>query len=132
MPGDVKSDYDEAAAIYTQSPRGAAALLRLSVQKLMVYLGQSGENINSDIAALVAAGLPSQIQKALDVVRITGNNAVHPGQLNADDVTVAQQLFPLINLIVEYQISMPARVDALYGALPAGALAGIERRDGVK
>lgn len=130
MPADILADYKEAAAIYTQSPRGAAALLRLAIQKLMVYLGQPGKNINDDIAALVAQGLPKQIQQALDVVRITGNNAVHPGQLHADDVQVAQQLFPLVNLIAEYQISMPARVQELYDALPAGALAGIQRRDG--
>lgn len=130
MPPEILTDYNEAAAIYGQSPRGAAALLRLAVQKLMVYLGQPGKNINDDIAALVAQGLPKQVQQALDVVRITGNNAVHPGKLDADDVGVAQQLFPLVNIIVEYQISMPARVQELYDALPPGALAGIDKRDG--
>lgn len=130
MPPEILADYREAAAIHTQSPRGAAALLRLAMQKLMVHLGQPGKNINDDIAALVANGLPKQVQQALDVVRITGNNAVHPGKLDADDVQVAQQLFPLVNLIVEYQISMPARVQELYDALPAGALNGIEKRDG--
>lgn len=132
MPEGIKADYDEAAAIYAQSPRGAAALLRLAVQKLLIHLGQPGKNINSDIAALVAAGLPRQIQQALDVVRITGNNAVHPGQLDTDDVSVAQQLFPLVNLIVEYQISMPAQIDALYRALPANALSAIQIRDGAQ
>lgn len=130
MPPEILADYLEAAAIHEQSPRGAAALLRLAVQKLMVHLGQPGKNINDDIAALVAGGLPKQVQQALDVVRITGNNAVHPGKLDADDVQVAKQLFPLVNLIVEYQISMPARVQELYDALPAGALNGIDKRDG--
>lgn len=129
MPENVRADYDEAAAICTQSPRGAAALLRLSVQKLMAHLGQPGKNINADIAKLVGNGLPKQVQQALDIVRVTGNNAVHPGQLDADDVQVTQQLFPLVNLIVESQISMPLRLQALYDALPAGALAGIEERD---
>ena len=129
LPANILADYNEAAAIHEQSPRGAAALLRLAVQKLMVHLGQSGQNINDDIAVLVANGLPKQVQQALDVVRITGNNAVHPGKLDADDVQVAKQLFPLVNLIVEYQISMPARVQELYDALPVGALNGIDRRD---
>ncbi|WP_426088787.1 DUF4145 domain-containing protein [Janthinobacterium sp. PSPC1-1] len=129
MPTEIMADYLEAAGIYRQSPRGGAALLRLSIQKLMVYLGERGKNINEDIAALVAKGLPKQVQQALDIVRITGNNAVHPGQLDADDVGIAEQLFPLVNIIVEYQISMPARVQELYDALPAGALAGIAKRD---
>jgi hypothetical protein len=130
MPDDVRADYDEAARIYTKSPRGAAALLRLAIQKLMVQLGQAGKNINEDIAALVASGLPAQIQQALDVVRVTGNNAVHPGQLDTNDVEVAEQLFPLVNVIVEYQISLPARIQEMYDALPNGAKAAIQKRDG--
>jgi hypothetical protein len=130
MPQDVQSDYEEAARIYTKSPRGAAALLRLAIQKLMVHLGLPGKNINDDIAALVTAGLPPQIQQALDVVRVTGNNAVHPGQLDANDVHVAEQLFPLVNVIVEYRISLPARIQEMYDALPSGAKAAIEKRDG--
>lgn len=130
MPEDIQADYKEAAAIITSSPRGAAALLRLAIQKLMVHLGQPGKNINDDIASLVSAGLPKQIQQALDVVRVTGNNAVHPGKLDANDVEIARQLFPLVNVIVEYQISLPARVQDMYDALPPGALAGIAKRDG--
>ena len=132
MPPDVLAEYEEASRIYTKSPRGAAALLRLAIQKLMVYLGQPGKNINDDIAALVAKGLPVQIQQALDVVRVTGNNAVHPGQLNVDDAEIAEQLFPLINLIVEYQISLPARMQEMYEGLPDSAKQAIEKRDAQK
>lgn len=130
MPPEVHADYEEAARIYTKSPRGAAALLRLAIQKLMVHLGQPGKNINNDIASLVAAGLPPQIQQALDVVRVTGNSAVHPGQLDANDVHIAEQLFPLLNVIVEYRISLPARIQEMYDALPSGAKSAIEKRDG--
>jgi hypothetical protein len=129
MPAEVRADYEEAARIFTKSPRGAAALLRLALQKLMISLGQPGRNINDDIAALVAAGLPAQVRQALDVVRVTGNNAVHPGMLDANDVNVAQQLFPLLNVVVEYQLSLPARVREMYDALPEGARSAIERRD---
>jgi len=129
MPVEVQEDYEEAARIYVKSPRGAAALLRLSIQKLMSHLGQSGKNINDDIAALVATGLPQKIQQALDVVRVTGNNAVHPGQLDANDIKVAEQLFPLVNVIVEYQISLPNRIQEMYDALPNGTRNAIEKRD---
>lgn len=132
MPAEARADYEEAARIYTKSPRGAAALLRLAIQKLMIHLGQPGKNINGDIAALVAMGLPEQIQQALDVVRVTGNNAVHPGQLDANDAQVAEQLFPLVNVIVEYRISLPSRIQEMYDALPDGAKTAIEKRDSAK
>lgn len=130
MSEDVKNDYEEAASIYTQSPRGAAALLRLAIQKLCVALGGKGKNINDDIKTLVANGLPEKVQKSLDVVRVIGNNAVHPGQIDTDDPEVAGKLFVLLNIITEYMISMPTRIDNMYSELPEGATDAIEKRDG--
>lgn len=129
MPVDVQADYEEAARIYVKSPRGAAALLRLAIQKLMSHLGQTGKNINGDIAALVATGLPQRIKQSLDIVRVTGNNAVHPGQLDANDIKVAEQLFPLVNLIIDYTISYPNRVQEIFDALPEENKKAIEKRD---
>lgn len=65
MPEDIRRDYDEASTILDLSPRGAAALIRLGIQKMCTHLGQPGENINADIKALVAGGLDRRIQKAL-------------------------------------------------------------------
>ena len=98
LPSDIRRDYDEAALIVSDSPRGAAALLRLAIQKLCVHLGESGKNINTDIAALVKKGLSEMIQQALDTVRVVGNVSVHPGRLDMrDNIDTAQQLFePLL------------------------------------
>ena len=38
LPEDIRRDYDEARAILALSPRGAAALIRLAIQKLCRYL----------------------------------------------------------------------------------------------
>ena len=130
MPEDVKIDYLEARSIVNNSPRGATALLRLSIQKLCVHLGESGKNINDDIGNLVKKGLPVEIQQALDIVRVVGNNAVHPGELSEEDVTdIAIALFHLVNEIVEDRIAKPKKLKALLDRLPKGANKAIEKRD---
>lgn len=133
LPADILADYREASSILELSPRGAAALVRLCIQKLCKHLGQQGENINADIKALVAAGLDSRVQKALDAVRVIGNNAVHPGSMDLeDDRATAESLFRLLNLIAEKMISEPKHVDEVYALLPPGARAAIEARDKAK
>jgi Domain of unknown function (DUF4145) len=134
MPAEVKAVFLEANEIVDKSPKGAAALLRLCIQKLMPHLGEKGDNINADIASLVQKGLDMRIQKALDVVRVVGNNAVHPGQINLDDnKTIAANLFGLVNLIVDSQITQKKHIDELYGAVvPDKIKAQIETRDAPK
>lgn len=129
MPAVVQKYYSEAASIATKSPRAAAGLLRLAIQVLCQELGGAGKNINEDIGTLVQRGLPVTVQQSLDIVRVTGNSAVHPGQIDTDDAQVVGVLFSLLNVIVEYMVSLPARVGALYNALPTGALEQIKKRD---
>ncbi|OQW39268.1 MAG: hypothetical protein A4S12_02345 [Proteobacteria bacterium SG_bin5] len=124
-------DYEEAGTLLQLSPRGAAALLRLSIQKLCKELGEKGRNIDDDIAALVKKGLDPRVQQALDVVRVIGNNAVHPGQIDLrDDRATAEKLFGLVNLIAEIMISQPKHVADMYESLPQNARDAIKRRDG--
>jgi hypothetical protein len=129
MPEALQGDFEEARSILNSSPRGAAALLRLIVQKLCQHLGEPGRDLNTDIGALVKRGLPVQVQHALDVVRVIGNNAVHPGQIDVDDATTAGNLFQLVNIIVQYMIAQPRQVRELYESLPETARAAIEKRD---
>jgi len=129
MPESVSNFYLEAASICAISPRGAAALLRLSLQELCRELGEPGQHINTDIASLVARGLPPMVQQSLDVVRVTGNHAVHPGQIDTDSQEVVTGLFSLLNVIVEYMITLPNQIAANYAELPESTRDGIEQRD---
>ena len=130
MPPDIRTDYEEAGAIVAASPRGAAALLRLGIQKLCKYLGEKGENVNDDIGSLVEKGLPEMVQQALDPIRVIGNDAVHPGQIDLrDDSATAESLFELVNIIVDVMISQPKRVSAIYSKLPSTKIKAIEERD---
>lgn len=132
IPHDALCDYEEAAEIVDKSPRGAAALLRLAIQKICISLGGRG-HLNDDISMLVEQGLDKRVQQSLDVVRVVGNNAVHPGELNiGDNRSVADNLFGLVNLIVDITISQPKHVAQLYDGLPENARTAIEKRDGSK
>lgn len=131
LPDDIAADFNEARSIVDQSPRGAAALLRLCVQKLCIHLGEKGKNIDEDIAALVKKGLSPVVQQSLDVVRVIGNESVHPGTMDLrDDPTAANSLFGLVNAIAEQMITHPKHVQTLYDKLPQSKRDAIEKRDG--
>jgi hypothetical protein len=98
-----------------------------------MQLGEPGKNIDTDIASLVTKGLETSLQQALDIVRVIGNEAVHPGQIDLrDDRETAMKLFQLINIIADAMISRPKQIAELYGTLPKSKLKAIEKRDAPK
>lgn len=130
IPEEIRRDYEEAGHVLKHSPRSAAALLRLVIQKLCKTLGESGNNLNSDIGSLVKKGLDSKVQKALDVVRVIGNNAVHPGTIDIrDDTETARILFDLVNIIVDKTISEKRKIEEIYSVLSPDQLEAIRKRD---
>jgi hypothetical protein len=133
MPEAVRIDYEEAYKVFLASSRSAAALLRLAIQKLCQVLGEKGHNINDDIKSLVRKGLPEHIQQALDIVRVVGNESVHPGELNVqDDPALAHLLFELVNEIVDDRIGKTKTkqmISNVYKTLPKSKLDGISLRD---
>lgn len=132
LPESVKQLYNEAGLIYNLSPRAACALLRLAIEKLCHELGETADKINDNIAALVKKGLSPKVQKALDLVRVVGNNAVHPGKIafDVDDITTAKSLMRLVNMIGQIMITDPKDIDNMYSQLPESTKKSIERRDG--
>jgi len=68
--------------------------------------------------------------KVADTVRITGNNAVHPGEMSDEDFDqVAAKLFELLNFIVRKGISEPRELEALYNMTPEGPRKAAEDKD---
>jgi hypothetical protein len=131
MPEDVKEDFNEARTIVNDSPRAAAALLRLAIEKLLPQIGAEGKTIDQMIGYMVREkNLPVRIQKALDSLRVIGNEAVHPGELDLkDDINTALALFRVLNVIVHEMIIQPKEIDELYEMIPESKKTGINNRD---
>ncbi|HIY43588.1 MAG TPA: DUF4145 domain-containing protein [Candidatus Helicobacter avistercoris] len=139
MPEHIKKTYKEASLVFGDSPRASCALLRLALQELMIYLRDNhgdygdlkGKKIDEDIGILVKNHtLPAKIQKALDSVRIIGNNAVHPKELDINDnPNIAETLFKMINFIIEEMITKPKEIEDIYGKMPEKERGWVVDRD---
>ena len=75
--------------------------------------------------------LPKSLQKAFDLVRIIGNNAVHPGVINIqDNPAIAYKMFELLNMIVEKMITEPKEIESFYNdTIPENQKQAIDKRD---
>lgn len=130
MPDDVKEIYIEAGEVLNISPRASAALSRLAIEKLVAHLNAQGKDLNTQTGSLVSKGMPIEIQQMLDSVRVIGNNAVHPGQIDIkDNKELALSLLSFINLIVDNRITQPKKILDTYNLLPESYRNSIERRD---
>ena len=130
MPVGVKKTFEEAREIFEISARASAALLRLALEELTVELGYANGSLDSRIGKMVKSGLSELVGQALDVVRVVGNNSVHPGQIDVnDDRDTATALFELLNYVVERLITEPAKIGKLFHSLPEGAKQAIARRN---
>jgi len=136
IPTEIIKLYKEAREIYNSSPRASSALLRLSMEKLAEILVNNTENkttgsLNENIGFLVKKGMKATIQKAMDSLRVIGNDAVHPGQIDFnDDRDTALKLFNLLNIVVEDRITQVREIENLYNEkVPETKKKQIEERD---
>lgn len=114
MPQSVIEDFEEARLVVGFSPRSAAALLRLALEKLCAELSYKKNTLDLSIKALIAGEhLSPKLEAMLDTVRVVGNNAVHdPATISlSDDQETAMLLFQLINIIVEQTITLPSKIN---------------------
>lgn len=130
LSAEIKELYNEAALVLNDSPRAAAALLRLALQLLLASLGGKGKSIDTDIKYIVAGGVDPQVQKAMDIVRVFGNNGAHPGEIQLNEgPDLVKSMFELINFIASKMITSKREIDDLFESLPGGAKEAIEKRD---
>ena len=131
MPDEVKKLYRESAQILPISPRAAAALLRLGLQILLGAVGGDDKNINNDIKKIVASGVESETQRALDILRVFGNNGTHPGEINLDEnPDLVHSMYRLMNYVTDSLITRKNQINELFEGLPEGIKNQIESRDG--
>lgn len=133
MPESVKELYEEARNVCNDSPRAAAALLRVSLEKLTEELGETKGDLNSRIGNLKKRGISETVINSLDIVRVVGNEGgSHAGQIDltgADNLEIVETLFWLINYIVEQTITNPKEISKRFNSLPANKIQGINDRD---
>lgn len=130
-PDDVRALYEEAREVFASSPKSAAALLRLGLEKLLAHLGET-VSINDGIKNLVKKGvIDDATQQAMDALRLIGNSAVHGGFIDPnEDPNTAAFLFALLNDIVVETITRKARAARMFGLVPEAKQQEIKKRDG--
>jgi hypothetical protein len=132
MPENVKELYNEARFVCDVSPRSAATLLRVSLERLVEHLGVKTGNLNQRISNLKSKGLSEKIINSLDIVRIYGNDGAHSNEMNMDgkdSSEIVNKLFWLVNVIVEKVVTEPKVIDGIYLELPESKRDAIDERD---
>ncbi|MEH6402027.1 MAG: hypothetical protein V7750_01560 [Sneathiella sp.] len=106
MPANIKEIYQEAANIFGVSPRAATALLRLGIKKLSAQLGPKGDNISTQVEALIKEELPLEINPEINQSTNLINEVLLPETLSTiDNRRIAKSLFMTLNTIVEKAVS---------------------------
>ncbi len=95
--------YQEAVDIAERSPASACALLRLLLRTLIGAAGVRSRHIVRDIETLVTQGAPMGLMRALDVLKLSDNEARRPGEVNLlNGHREAQNLMLVIHLFVKH------------------------------
>jgi hypothetical protein len=98
----VEEDFEDAAAILNQSPRGATALMRVCIQKLVPLLKQDGHYLNDYISSLVRKALELEIRQSMEVLQVLRNDPGQPSNLETqEDKEMALRFVDSLKAILE-------------------------------
>jgi hypothetical protein len=125
LPNNIKDIYNEANSIQQQSPRAAAALLRLALEMLIEALDKNIPSKHDDLYKKInylyseKRIIDEIIYKMMHSIRILGNENIHPGQIIlSDDKKTSTSLFCLINFIVEKTITIEKMTNTIFNLIP--------------
>jgi hypothetical protein len=79
---EASEDFEEAAAILNKFPRGAAALTRICIQKMMPLVKGNAKNLDENFSSLVRKGLEVEIQQAMDVLQVVRKSPLQRSEVD--------------------------------------------------
>jgi hypothetical protein len=98
----VEEDFEEAAAILNKSPRGAAALMRVCIQKLLPLLKDNGMDRSHYDSALMRKGLEVEIQQAMEVLQVLQSDSAQLTTFESqEDKEMAFRIIDSLKAILE-------------------------------
>ena len=98
----VEEDFEEAAAILNKSPRGAAALMRICIQKLLPLLKDNGTDRSHYDSALMRKGLEVEIQQAMEVLQVLQSDSAQLTTFESqEDKEMAFRIIDSLTAILE-------------------------------
>jgi hypothetical protein len=105
-PELVEEDAEEAADILKKFPRGATALMRVCIQKLVPLLEDKGKALNQRVSSLVRKGLEVEIQQATEVLQVLRSDPLQPSQLESQaDKETALRFLDSLQEVLERRMS---------------------------
>lgn len=121
---DFRRDFKEAALTLSISPRASAALSRYCLQKLIrLKAGIKKRDLREEINELInQSSIPTYLSEQLDLIRHTGNFAVHPnedsntGNIIDIDKEEAAYLLEILRELLDFYFVKPAKALQRKGA----------------
>lgn len=120
MPVAIRALYDEARKVGFDSPRSAAALLRVAAEHLVNGLDKGSGDLNTKIGRLEKVGLSPAIVELCHTLRIYGNEGgAHAGTIDlTDDTKMVRALLRLLNAISDQVLTRERTLLELVEEIP--------------
>ena len=128
IPPKIKEIYNEAGKVLIDSPRASGALMRLALEQLLQNINKNELKLYDNVKILITSNIPEPLIKALSILRVTGNNIMHTGEIETSENNMdVLYLFDLFNMIVEGLITNPKKLNDSYNKIPESIRKQIEK-----